>query len=213
MAVRAPAPIAGVARAVDGVRRRRPLPDGGGRRADGADRDGADARRRPARAAAVGVRRDGRGDGTAAALGPAVGGCITRSFGWRALFLVNLPLVVASWLLQPPAFGGRDARAARHRQLIDLSFLRTPVYAAGAGVIALQNLAFYALLFQMPFLFPRRPVTGPRDESQLGLVMMAMTVTMAVWSPIGGRIAEKDRCVEGGVVAGSLHRRGRRSRC
>jgi MFS family permease len=44
------------------------------------------------------------------------------------------------------------------------------------------------------------------DESRLGLVMMAMTATMAAWSPLGGRIAEKvgvQRVVLAGGVAGA----------
>ncbi|MGE3403743.1 MAG: MFS transporter [Vicinamibacterales bacterium] len=39
----------------------------------------------------------------AAAVGPAVGGLMLAPFGWRALFLVNLPLLAASALLQGPA--------------------------------------------------------------------------------------------------------------
>jgi MFS family permease len=39
--------------------------------------------------------------GGSAALGPAVGAWMTSQFGWRSLFLINLPLLLASWLLQP----------------------------------------------------------------------------------------------------------------
>ena len=39
--------------------------------------------------------------GGAAALGPALGAWMVAQFGWRALFVVNLPLLAASWLLQP----------------------------------------------------------------------------------------------------------------
>jgi MFS family permease len=128
--------------------------------------------------------------GTAAALGPAVGGFLTAQFGWRSLFLVNVPLIAASWLLQPRSASASDDTPS-HRGttgLVDLTFLRIPVYAAAAGVIALQNLAMYALLFQIPFLYA---ATGDSGESRLGLVMMAMTATMAAWSPLGGRIAER----------------------
>jgi MFS family permease len=137
--------------------------------------------------------------GTAAALGPAVGGFLTSRFGWRALFLVNLPLLVASWLLQPRGLAAHQA-AAREGPLIDLRFLRLPAFAAGAGVIGLQNLAMYALLFQVPFLYRG-------NESRLGIVMMAMTGTMAAWSPIGGRIAERigvSRVVLVGGIAGAI---------
>jgi MFS family permease len=141
--------------------------------------------------------------GTAAALGPAVGGVLTARFGWRSLFLVNLPLLLASWLLQPADLTSRKradaASGGTSRAFIDLSFLRIRVYAAAAGVIALQNLGMYALLFQVPFL-------SRSTESRLGLVMMAMTATMAAWSPLGGRIAEKvgvKRVVLAGGLAGA----------
>jgi MFS family permease len=39
--------------------------------------------------------------GGSAALGPALGASMTDVFGWRALFLINLPLLLASWMLQP----------------------------------------------------------------------------------------------------------------
>ena len=39
--------------------------------------------------------------GGAAAIGPGLGGWMTAEFGWRMLFIVNLPLLVISWLLEP----------------------------------------------------------------------------------------------------------------
>lgn len=39
--------------------------------------------------------------GGAAAIGPGLGAWMTAQFGWRSLFLVNLPLLAGSWLLQP----------------------------------------------------------------------------------------------------------------
>ena len=51
--------------------------------------------------------------GGAAAVGPALGAWLTDAVGWRSLFLVNLPLLIASWLLQPanpPALEQRESR-------------------------------------------------------------------------------------------------------
>lgn len=39
--------------------------------------------------------------GGAAAVGPALGAWMTAQVGWRSLFLINLPLLAASWMLQP----------------------------------------------------------------------------------------------------------------
>jgi MFS family permease len=68
-------------------------------------------------------------------LGPSLGGVLMTAFGWRAIFLVNVPLGLATlwlarrWLPAPP----RDAAAARPR--FDV---------AGTAVLAL-TLAAYAL--------------------------------------------------------------------
>jgi MFS family permease len=45
--------------------------------------------------------------GGAAAIGPALGDFISTQFGWRMLFVINLPLLVISWLFEP-----RDEPAA-----------------------------------------------------------------------------------------------------
>ena len=46
--------------------------------------------------------------GGAAAIGPGLGAWLTGAVGWRSLFFINLPLLVASWLLEP-----RGVSAAR----------------------------------------------------------------------------------------------------
>ncbi len=50
--------------------------------------------------------------GGAAAAGPAIGGLMLTRFGWRSLFLINIPLIALSWLLQrrlAPAAPARDS--------------------------------------------------------------------------------------------------------
>ena len=175
--------------------------------------------------------------GGAAAIGPALGDWITSALGWRMLFVINLPLLVISWLFEPrvapPATVGERRESAGfdwpgsvllglalllvtfatrtaaplayvlaagaavafialllHERRIDtpvlnLSFFRLRGFVAGAGVIATQNLAMYSLLIQIPFLFG-----GGDDGARLGLAMIAMTLTMAATSPLGGRLVE-----------------------
>lgn len=189
----------------------------------------------PRRARAFGAM--GAVMGGAAALGPALGGLIIARASWRLLFLVNLPLVVVSWLLQPPSFGPAGERPARPAfdwigsvligatlvcfvvatrlsspavfvlaalsllcagalalqerraaaPVLDLTLFRARAFSAGAAIIALQNLAMYALLAQVPFLFGAGS-TGM--NTGLGVAIMGMTASMALASPIGGRIAE-----------------------
>jgi MFS family permease len=37
--------------------------------------------------------------GASAVIGPMIGGLLTEHFGWKAIFLVNLPLLLLSWVL------------------------------------------------------------------------------------------------------------------
>jgi MFS family permease len=172
-----------------------------------------------------------------AAAGPAIGALLMARLGWRALFLVNLPLLLCSRLLQPASLATAHPRSAATRPfdwpgttllgaalvliiaatrspvplayglgglglllfaalviherraqapILDLALFTRPAFAAGASVIALQNLAMYSLLVLVPFLFA--PGGG---SSRLGLAIVAMTATMAVTAPVGGWLAER----------------------
>jgi MFS family permease len=186
--------------------------------------------------------------GGAAAVGPALGAALVALFGWRSLFLINLPLLAISWLLQPPVgqapaagrppaafdwqgslltgaalvlvtFSARSGGLAaawmaavamvlfvvllRHERrvanpVLQTALFRERAFTAGALVIATQNLAMYSLLIQVPFLFG----DGTTD-SRLGLAIIAMTATMAVMAPVGGRLVERVG-VRAVVVAGGL---------
>lgn len=176
--------------------------------------------------------------GGAAALGPALGALIMARASWRVLFLVNLPLTLLSWWLQPRAFAAGVAPRPREHgfdwtgsallgtalvlavlstrvaaplayaaavggllffvalvvqarsapaPVLDFTLFHETPFVAGALVIALQNLAMYALLVQIPFLF----AGGSGGRSRFGVVVIAMTAMMAVSSPIGGRLAER----------------------
>jgi MFS family permease len=85
--------------------------------------------------------------------------------------------------------------------VLNLDLLRNRGFIAGAGVIASQNLAMYSLLVQVPFLF------GSADaaNSRLGVAIIAMTLTMALTSPLGGWLVElvgvKLVVASGGLIA------------
>ena len=180
--------------------------------------------------------------GGAAAIGPALGGWIVPLFGWRWIFAINLPVLLASWILQGRVANDRrvleghspgdQSRGAfdwsgsllvgaalvlltmatrAHGQpfylmgaagaaavglllvverrvaapVLDLDLFSSPVFAAGAGVVATQNLAMYSLLIMVPFLF------GASAGSGVGLAIVGMTATMALTSPFGGWLAER----------------------
>jgi MFS family permease len=122
--------------------------------------------------------------GGAAAIGPALGSWMTEHFGWRSLFLINVPLLLLSWMLQPRVVEDRAASTGRRSGY--LALLRNRAFMMGAGVISTQNLAMYSLLIQVPYLFGG----GEGADAGLGLAIIAMTFTMAAMSPIGGWLAE-----------------------
>lgn len=172
--------------------------------------------------------------GGAAAIGPGLGAWLTDAVGWRWLFLINLPLLVASWLIDPKTRAAEERREPRgfdwpgslligaallgvtfatrvpaptaywlaaggaaafvalvyHERrvaapVLNLAFFTRRGFVAGAGIIALQNLAMYSLLIQVPFLY------GDGSDSRLGLAIIAMTMTMAAMSPVGGMLVER----------------------
>jgi MFS family permease len=137
--------------------------------------------------------------GGAAAIGPALGSWMTEHFGWRSLFVINVPLLILSWMLQPRV--GEERQARRSRDFGYLSLFRNRAFVAGAGVISTQNLAMYSLLILVPFLFGG----GEAADAGLGLAIIAMTFTMAATSPLGGWLAEwvgvKLIVAAGGVIA------------
>jgi MFS family permease len=48
--------------------------------------------------------------GAAAAAGPVIGGYLTSAYGWHSVFVVNVPVVLLSFVLEPPARGEAGVR-------------------------------------------------------------------------------------------------------
>ncbi len=130
--------------------------------------------------------------GAAAAVGPALGGVLTGAFGWRAIFLVNVPVVAAAVVLTvralpvvrgtvaaPRAAGGRRDWAQP---------LRVPEFAAATGAVALSNLAMYGTLLAVPVVLSERPGWSATDA---GLALAMLSVAMVAVAPFGGRLADR----------------------
>ena len=187
--------------------------------------------------------------GAAAAAGPLLGGALTSRFGWHSVFVVNIPVVLLSFLLVPPervqhsaaesgrrstfdflgsailgvamvllvvavettnvlfaiaataaviAFAMRELRASD--PVLDVRLFRISAFAAGSSIVALQNLAMYALLFLLPFFLVATP-------AKTGSMLLLFTAAMVFFSPIGGRwsdtIGARTVAVLGAVIAAS----------
>lgn len=129
--------------------------------------------------------------GTAAAIGPLIGGFLTTHFGWHSIFFVNIPVVALSLLLEPPRFEARPARASKFAGMSKAlrafgQLFTRRAFAAGSAIVALQNLVMYAMLFLLPFFLAR---TG-FDASATGRMLLFFTVAMVLASPIGGRLSD-----------------------
>ena len=71
--------------------------------------------------------------------------------------------------------------------VIDFSLLTRRAFFAGGSIIALQNMAMYPLLFQLPVFFDRVRHLGART---MGQSLLALTAAMIVASMAGGRLSE-----------------------
>ena len=145
----------------------------------------------PAGRRAAGFGLMGSAIGAAAAVGPALGGVLTGAFGWRAIFLVNVPVVAAAVVLTvralpvvpgavavPRAAGGRRDWAQP---------LRVPEFAAATGAVGLSNLAMYGTLLAVPVVLADRPGWSAADA---GLALAMLSVAMIAIAPFGGRLAD-----------------------
>ena len=136
----------------------------------------------------------------AAAVGPSLGGMLVQRFGWGAIFLVNLPPLLASvyFSLGMQAASSQDntGRARGPTLFSDRSF------AAGCAIVALLNLGMYTLLFELPYLLQAFNKAGPERAGQLMSVFM---VSMMAGSALGGRASEligaRAACASGSLLS------------
>ncbi|HTN25832.1 MAG TPA: MFS transporter [Solirubrobacteraceae bacterium] len=141
------------------------------------------------RASGFGVM--GSAIGAAAAAGPVLGGVLTGAFGWRAIFLVNVPVVAAAVVLMLralPAAAAGAAPAPRAPRGDWARPLRAPAFAAATGAVGLSNLAMYATLLAVPVVLAERAGWSAADA---GLALAMLSVAMIAVAPLGGRIADR----------------------
>ncbi|HEX8205963.1 MAG TPA: MFS transporter [Solirubrobacteraceae bacterium] len=125
--------------------------------------------------------------GLASAVGLPLGGVLAE-LDWRALFLVNVPLVVLALLMVPRVMesGGRGeevrARGAVRRALRSRGFR-----AANAGT-ALANLALYAVLLALPVILVEEEGWS---SAGVGAALVPFAIALIVVSPFAGRLAAR----------------------
>lgn len=124
--------------------------------------------------------------GAGAGLGPVIGGLATAAFGWRAIFGVNLPIVVAVlYVLRrhtpAPALAPGQRTAAVVDPTAPAMFNR--VFSAAFATQAMSTFAQYTLLLAVPIVLDSRGWSA----ATTGLALTALTLGMVVMGPFGGR--------------------------
>lgn len=128
--------------------------------------------------------------GLAAAAGPPIGGLLVSVAGWQAIFWANIPIVIAALLLGWAAIP--DVKSQQSKSPFDWleipSLFRNRTFASANGAIMFSNLAMYVMLLAIPILMSTQ---SSSSIVQTGLLLAAMSVTIAVFSPVGGRLSDR----------------------
>lgn len=128
--------------------------------------------------------------GVGAAAGPVIGGVLVAGLGWRAIFVVNIPLGVVALALAWRSLPAAPPAAPAVVAPIDprgVALFRRRAYAAATGTVLLHNVVLYSLLLIIPVLAERELGVG---ASGAGLMVGAMTGAMMVTSPVGGHLSD-----------------------
>ncbi|WUJ73397.1 MFS transporter [Kribbella soli] len=135
-----------------------------------------------ARARAVGIWA---GAGALALVaGPVLGGVLVSGFGWRAVFLINLPIVALvlpmAWRMVP------RRRTAQHNAQVRLRI--GPAFVGANVVSGLMNLVGLGTLLALTLYLQEH-----LDQSALrsGLELLPVLLPLAVLGPVSGRITAR----------------------
>jgi MFS family permease len=126
--------------------------------------------------------------GAGAGLGPVIGGLAIAAFGWRSIFGVNLPVVLAVlYVLErrvppsaPPA--GHDGNAAEGEP----ARVWNKVFGAAFWTQASSTLVQYALLLAVPIVLDSRGW----GAAAIGASLSSLTLGMVLMGPYGGRLGD-----------------------
>lgn len=128
--------------------------------------------------------------GVGAAAGPVIGGVLVAALGWRAIFVVNIPLGVVALVMawrSLPAASPTAPTAVAPVDVRGAALFRERAYAAATATVLLHNVVLYSLLLIIPVLAERELGVG---ASGAGLIVGAMTGAMMVASPVGGHLSD-----------------------
>lgn len=121
--------------------------------------------------------------GMGAAAGPVIAGGLIEVWDWPAIFVVNVPVIVAA-LLVPLS---RVRTVAAPMALDAAPLRRNPVFRASFSIQALTTFGQYLLLLVAPVLLEARDWSS----AGIGIGLSALTIGMVVMGPVGGRVGDR----------------------
>src|SRR6185369_934196 len=143
------------------------------------------------------------------ALGPSLGGILIAGLGWRAIFLINVPLgalaLVLAYRSLPRDSRGTEAKAETSFAL--LAMFRNPALNAGLATSALVSTVMMATLVVGPFYLS---YALGLNAAAVGMIVSVGPVVVALSGVPAGRMADRfgaqRMTVAGliGVAAGSV---------
>jgi predicted MFS family arabinose efflux permease len=133
------------------------------------------------------------------ALGPSLGGILVAWLGWRALFLVNVPLGILAFILARRYLPRLAKPKAASASILSATF-RDPVLGARLATGALVSTVMMATLVVGPFYLAG---TLALDAARVGLVMSVGPVVVALMGVPAGRFADRfgaQRVIVAGLI-------------
>ncbi|WP_103355442.1 MFS transporter [Amycolatopsis sp. CA-128772] len=135
-----------------------------------------------ARAKAMGVWAAVSGTGLVA--GPLLGGLLTEAFGWRAIFLVNVPVAAIALALSRPA----PPTPARRGRMLPARLFRARAFPLGLAAGAIVNFGLSGVLFVLSLYFQE---TRGYPPSMTGMAFLPVTIPTAFNPIFTGRLVAR----------------------
>ncbi len=132
-------------------------------------------------------------------LGPAVGGALIAASGWRALFLIMLPLAALAWVLVHRTLADSNPQASATGRSSVFAALHDRALGAGLGMSTLVAAVMMTTLVAGPFYLSHGLGLDP---AQMGLAMAVGPCIAALAGMPAGRLT--DRCGSYATTLGGL---------
>jgi MFS transporter, DHA2 family, methylenomycin A resistance protein len=145
--------------------------------------------------------------GVGAAAGPIFGGALVSAFGWKAIFVANVP--IAAVALAVLIRVSIPAHAQSNTEPSSSTIVRTPTKNLRAGFVAafctqaLANLGQYSFLLIAPIVLDHRGWSS----GTTGLALSSLTIGLIVMGPPGGRFGDrhgKKRAIGLGLMVAAI---------